>query len=470
MSKPTSKTRAMLNAMTTAYGDARRFFQDELWDVNLATLPRMRKLLFAGVRVVHMVVKGFAVDLCNLQASALTYFTLMAMVPVLALMFSVSKGLRVQDRLMGTAGLQFDPTLGEILVSPESKLAALPAEFIHGIESVLTMVENTNFSTLGLIGVVLLFWAVVKMMGRIETTFNIIWGVRKSRTLIRKFADYISVLVTFPIMLLLATSANAALNSERLTSLLQLRLGPLFWVYQRGLGLTSVVFVVLGFSLLYMFMPNTKVNVFPAALGGLLTGLLFLAWQWFYFTVQVGAAKNNPIYGTFAAIPLFLVYVQVCWLLVLFGAEVSFALQNYRTYQLESSPKTLAFATQQLLGVLFVQEICREFHAGRTWNASRFAVDHNIPSRLASTVLASLVEHAVIVKVEGKTDHYVPGRDTSLLTLAHVRLALRGEPLRNVSKALAERCPKLEARLQELETATQAAMADQPFAQFVAEG
>lgn len=446
------KLKNMIVSGRAMFSDARRFVGEELWDINLSTLPRMRQFLFSTLRVCQMIVKGFIGDRCGLQASALTYFTLMALVPVLALMLSVSKGFRAQDRLLSSVGVEFDTAAREFIILPDSRLAELPEEMVGIIKEVFLAVENTNFSTVGIIGIVLLFWTVVKMMGRIETTFNIIWGAPKSRTIIRKFADYISVLVTFPIMLLLATSANAALRSGKLSLFLEGKLGPLFWVYQKGLGLTSVVFVVLGFALLYMFMPNTKVRAFPSLIGGLIGGLLFIAWQWFYFTVQIGAAKQNPIYGTFAAIPLFLIFTQVGWLLVLFGAEVAFALQNFKTYHLETSPRTLSFATQQMLGMLFVVEICREFQAGRQWNAVAYSSSHNIPTRISSAVLERLASAGVVLKLNGgRGETYVPGRDLATLTIAHVQHALRGEALKNVEQILKTKCPEIHDRIRKLE-------------------
>lgn len=463
-----SNEKGKVQRFKQAVTDARAFIRDELWDVNLAALPRMRKLVVSTVRVVHMVVKGFVVDRCGLHASALTYFTLMALVPVLALMLSVSKGFRAQDRLLAAAGLEFDAPAQELIVLPDSKLAELPKEMLRIVQEVFLAVENTNFSTLGIVGMALLFWSAVKMVGRIETTFNAIWGVQKARTLVRKFADYISVLVTFPILLLLATSANAALKSGKLTMLLEERLGPFFWVYQRGLGLSSIVFIILGFTVLYMFMPNTRVRTFPSIIGGAFAGILFLGWQWFYFTVQIGAAKKNPIYGTFAAIPLFLVFVQVGWVLVLFGAEVAFALQNYRTYHLETSPKTLSFATQERLGMLYCFEICREFRLGRKWNATEYSSSHNIPSRITTTVLDRLVDSGVILRVNnGKNDGYVPARDLATLTFDKVERALRGESLKNVERALSENCPEIYRRIVEVESSIEQELEGTAFAEVV---
>lgn len=433
--------------------DGHKFLNEDLWDVNLNILPGTRRFLLSVLRVMHMVVKGFITNRSGVQASAMTYFTLMAMVPVLALMLSVSKGFRVQDRLLETVGIQFDTATREVVVAPGGALSELPQAMVKVIKDVFLAVENTNFSTLGIVGIALLFWSVVKMMGRIEAIFNIIWGVGKSRTIIRKFSDYISVLVTFPILLLLATSASAALRSEGLNTLLRARLGPLFWVYERGLGLSSVFFVVLGFSLLYMFMPNTKVKLLPAFIGGLIGGICFISWQWFYFTVQIGAAKQNPIYGTFAAIPLFLIFVQIGWLLVLFGAEVGFAVQNYKTYNIESSPNTMSFATQQLLGLLIITEVARAFHKGCQWNPVDYSSSHNIPARITAIVLDRLVDGNVLIAVEGdkKERSYVPAKDLGTLTVADVRAALSGAPLKNIRLTLEAACPSICERIDKLE-------------------
>ena len=448
-----SSSPGIIGKVKKTVSDSHKFLNEDLWDVNLNILPGTRRFLLSVLRVGHMVVKGFITNRSGVQASAMTYFTLMALVPVLALMLSVSKGFRVQDRLLQTVGIQFDSTTKEFLVLPDGPLSDLPKPMTKMIKDVFLAVENTNFTTVGILGIALLFWSVVKMMGRIEAIFNIIWGVGKSRGLIRKFSDYISVLVTFPILVLLATSANATLQSEGLNALLKHRLGHLFWVYERGLGLTSLFFVVLGFSLLYMFMPNTKVKIFPAFVGGLIGGICFVIWQWFYFTVQIGAAKQNPIYGTFAAIPLFLIFVQIAWLLVLFGAEVGFAVQNYKTYNIESSPNTLSFATQQLLGLLIITEVARAFHKGAKWNPVDYSSSHNIPARITAVVLDRLVDGNVLIAVEGegKERSYVPAKDLGALTVADVRTALSGSPLKNIRVTLEQTCPSICERIDKLE-------------------
>jgi membrane protein len=431
--KVSRKPAGLLGTLRNTLADARNFFHEELWDLDLKTLPRMKKFGVSLVRVFGIVIKGFATDKCTLQASALTYFTLMSLVPVLALTFSVSKGFGAQNRLMAIIGLERAAETGEYIVVAGSKLAELPEQAALVATVLFKAVDNTNFGALGTIGVGLLFWTVIKVMGKIENSFNVIWGVHEARSLIRKFSDYISVLIMVPIMMLMATSANALLSSERVTTTLQGKLGPFFWIYEKGLGFTGVFMLVVAFSCLYMFMPNTRIRVFPAFLGAMVGGGLWYLSQWGYFALQVGLAKNNAIYGTFAAFPFFLFWVYLSWVIVLFGAEVAFAVQNFETYMLEQGAAKATFATRQVLGMLLVHEVARDFYRGdRRWSLGTFCKDHNIPIRLASSVLGELTDADILLHTGERELHYVPAKDLGQLTLGDVEEALRGDPDRNV--------------------------------------
>ena len=317
-------------------GEARTFVEDRVWDWDLDALSRAKRSLVTLCRICVIVVRGFVADNCALQASALTYITLMSMVPVLALMLSVSKGLGAQERLMQVVGLERAKDTLEIVVIPGSRLSELPAEMERVAQTLFVYVENTNFTTLGTIGLLLLVWTVLQTMGQIERSFNLIWGVKEHRTLLRRFSDYISVLVLVPILILGATSANAVLSSENVLGILARLSGPLFFLIEHLIRLTGVAGILVAFFLLYLFMPNTKVKIVPAIVAGLVGGILWYVSQRVYIEGQMGLTRLNTIYGTFAAIPFFLMWLYVSWVLVLFGAEVGFAVQHHHTYILES--------------------------------------------------------------------------------------------------------------------------------------
>jgi len=447
-------------ALREAWDEFRRFTRQELWDVDLSTLPRLRKFGLSLLRIGVLVWKGLAADNCGLQASALTYITLMSLVPVLALMFSVSKGLGAQQKIMETIGVRKAPVEqvkagesaasaaqgdaggespvvaavagsqegGIFVVVPGSRIAEFPPQLQRAIVQVFQYVDETDFSKLGVAGSLLLVFTVIKVMGKIEKTFNTIWGVREERSFHRKFADYVSVLVVVPLLLLATMSLTTALSSGRIVDLLRAHVGPLYWVYTRIIKLSGIVMLCAGFAFLYSFMPNTRVRLFPALAGGVAGGILWAMAQFGYINGQIGLTRYNAIYGTFAAIPIFLFWVYLSWLIVLFGAEVSFAVQNHRTYVLERAVTETAFATRELLGFVVMYEVCKWFtEHGGPWDVLEFSHRHGIPLRLTLDVIHTLTEAGLLVRSVNGEETVVPGRDPAKIDLWEIEKAFRGK-------------------------------------------
>jgi len=328
---------------------------------------------------------------------------------------------------MSIVGLQQNLETLELQVVDGSTLSKLPEQMSMVAQKVFTYVEKTNFGTLGTAGLLLLLWAVIKSMSRVENAFNHIWGVKQSRVLLRKLTDYFSVLIVVPILLLTATSVNAMLSSVKILTALEDLSGPLYWVYQRGIRLSGLGVIVLAFTFLYAFMPNTKVKAVPALVGGIVAGILWYVAQWLYMVGQVGVTRYNTIYGTFAAVPFFLAWLYANWILVLFGAEVSFAVQNHGTFILESAAARVSAAVRQTLGIVFTFESCRAFCDGRpAWSAEEFGRQHGVPARLVADVSYVLTQANVLLAVDDSRTRYVPSMDVGRLTLDHVEKAFRG--------------------------------------------
>jgi membrane protein len=390
----------------------RHFVDEDIWELELAGLPLLRRLGCSVFRVVRIVVKGLVEDKCALQASALSYTTLISMVPVLAIVFAVAKGFDAQDMLMKVV---------------QGYLEELPAHSAEFVNQVFSYVEKTNVGTLGVIGLGLIFWTVIKVLGKVENTFNSIWGVRQSRTWNRKFTDYISVLVVVPILMLMGTGINTMLSSGPIVSTLQQYAGPLYWVYQRLIGLTGFGMLIVAFSFLYAFMPNAEVRVSSALAGGVFGGGLWFLMQRVYIVAQVGVAQANAIYGTFAAIPFFLAWLYVSWLIVLLGAEISFAMQYYRTYWEESASTEATPSTRELLGLLICYQVCQSFQQGKpAWSVREFARLNDVPVRLAVAVVQTLLDQNVLLAVDEQRSRLVPARDLGALTPADVIAAFHG--------------------------------------------
>jgi len=242
-----------------------------------------------------------------------------------------------------------------------------------GQEEVLTTVisfansllANTKGGLLAGVGIMVLFWAVIKVLGNIEYSFNDIWGIKEGRTLGRKFSDYLSVMLLCPILMILASSVTVFITTQITLITAKVALLGMF---------SSIIFFVLKllpycliwvlFTFLYIFMPNTKINFKSGILAGIIAGTLYQLVQWGYIVFQVGAAKYNAIYGSFAALPLFLIWLQLSWLIVLFGAELSFAHQNVDTYEFEPDSLNISDHFKKLLSLQTCHVLVKNFCGG----------------------------------------------------------------------------------------------------------
>ena len=300
-----------------AFERAGRFLLVELWTVGSEGASRFTKGLLAAIRVGFISVEGFFQDLCLVRASALTFASLMAFVPTLALAFSVLRGL----------GWRGD-RLEELILSKGTLLSP------DAISLIVSYIDNTSFAGLGVIGGSILLLTFVSVMTNIETSFNAIWGDAAPRTPIRRITDYFSVLLIAPILLAVATSMTATVRSSRglemLTSVYGVGMAAEYIFAYAAYGIMWLLF-----AFLYMAIPNTRVRILPALTGGIIAGSIWHLTQWSYIQFQFGVGNYNAIYGAMAQLPLLMAWIYVSWVIVLFGAEVSFAVQNVMTYSRE---------------------------------------------------------------------------------------------------------------------------------------
>ncbi|MGW8322091.1 MAG: YihY/virulence factor BrkB family protein, partial [Thermodesulfobacteriota bacterium] len=297
------------------------FLTSGIWSIPAREMPIMRAFLIRQARIFLLALRGFNDDRCLLRASALTYYSLLSVVPLVAMAFGVSEGFGLEKRLEKHI-LQAMPNQQEVAA--------------RIIEYARSFLENTQGGIIAGVGVAVLFWAVVRLMGNIEKSFNDIWGIRKGRPLGRKFADYLSFMVIAPLLLVMAGSATVLITSEVKVITEKMALLASAGPFVPGLlKLLPYGAVWILFTLLYILLPNTTVRFKSGLLGGILAGTMYQAVQWIYIQFQIGVSTYGAIYGSFAALPLFLVWLHTSWLVVLLGAEISFAEQNVDTYEFE---------------------------------------------------------------------------------------------------------------------------------------
>ncbi|MFW2367859.1 MAG: YihY/virulence factor BrkB family protein [Desulforhopalus sp.] len=300
------------------------------------------------VRLLIIVIREFRINELSLRSGALTYTILLSLVPMLAMSTAVVKGLGGGDQLRKAAYTYIDTlektsnTTYQITSEGDttqqsqevtSSGADLTNHLRSAADKLFDYVDRTNFATLGSFGVLGILLSVLLVLGHIESAMNAIWKVTAGRSILRKLADYLTLLVLMPISINVAFAAGAFLESPALASKMD-NLIPVAWLQALLLKPVPIFFIAISFFAMYIFFPNTRVRPFPAILGSTLAAILWFIMQNIYINLQVGVAKYNAIYGSFATLPLFLVWMYLGWMFILAGAQAAFAMQNIHSYRL----------------------------------------------------------------------------------------------------------------------------------------
>ncbi|MFQ5486745.1 MAG: YihY/virulence factor BrkB family protein [Desulfobacterales bacterium] len=401
------------------------FVREEMWRINLKTLPGKKSFFIRQLRIIALAIRGFDEDKCQLRASALTFYTLLSFVPVVAMAFGIAKGFGFEKSL--------EKQLLEKLPGQE-EIVGQVVDFAH------SLLENTQGGVIAGFGVVLLFWTVIKVLGHIEHSFNDVWEIKKARSFGRKFGDYLSIMLIAPILVITSSSVTVFIKTQiefitREVALLGLFSSFIF----SALKLFPYLVIWLLFTFIYILMPNTKVNFRSGLLAGIVAGTVFQISQHVYIAFQIGVARYNAIYGSFAALPLFLVWLQLSWLIVLFGAEISFAHQNVDTYEFESDCKGISAFFKKLLSLHVVHLLVKHFSSGKKpLTADEISQRLEIPIRLIRQILYELVQSDTLAETRtnnDKTFSYQPARDINSLTIKYVIDAMEKRGIDNLPVA-----------------------------------
>ncbi len=414
-----------------------RFIDQDIWRIRSRTLPRKKYYFLKIVRVFLLAIREFRSNKCQLNASALTFYSLLSIVPVVAMAFGIAKG------------FGFERVLEKQLLG---KFPGQEETFSQVFFFANNLLENTRGGLVAGVGVILLFWTVIKVLNSIETSFNDIWGIRAGRPFGRKVSDYLSIMLICPFLLIASSGATVFITTQ-VTSILQKLtfLGPVAGVIMAGLRLLPYCLVWFLFTFVYLFMPNTKVHFSAGLMAGIVAGTIYQLIQVVYVAFQVGVAKANAIYGSFAALPLFLMWLQVSWRVVLFGTELAFAYQNVETYEFEHDCLNANRSFKNTLALEIVSLLAKRFAAGEApLTASGISERLDIPIRLCRDLLFELTEARLLSEMRGVNDRqmsYQPARDINTLTIAFVLEELERKGLSSLPVVQSEEFKRLEEAL-----------------------
>jgi membrane protein len=284
---------------------------------------------------------------------------------------------------------------------------------------------HTRGGVIAAVGMAVLFWAVIRVFTTVEDSFNNIWEVKQSRSIARMLSDYLSVVIVAPILLV---------SMAALTGYVRTLLDPWVWGWLLNLAFAFAELLLMGllFAFIYWVMPNTRVKFKGAMIAGVIAGTIFWAFSQAYFALQGSLSSNNTIYGTFAAVPLLLFWVQTSWLIVLIGAELSFAYQNIDRYGLEQQAVMMNVTTKRKILVAAMAVIARHFtKGGGAVTSEQIATELELPVRSIREVVYELEQSGLVVAV--KTEHdvksqsYMPARDVHALTVFDVINSVENE-------------------------------------------
>lgn len=419
--------------------DLIEFIREGIWRIRLRDLSNGRRFFIKYLRVVIIAAKEFIYDKCPLRASALTFYSLLSIVPIVAMAFAVAKGFGLQKHL--------ETQLLE-------KFSGQEVVITQVIEFSRNMLQNTKGGIMAGVGVAVLLWAVVNVLRQIEESFNDIWGINKARSLGRMFSDYLSIVLVGPVLLIMSSGITVLIETNliQITEKIAL-LGVFSPLVTLIVKIIPYCLIWILFSFVYIFMPNKKVLLFSGLIAGLAAGTIFVIVQKLYIIFQVGVAKYNAIYGSFAALPLFLIWLQLSWFIMLFGAEISYALQNADAYDFEPDRKKISPLFRKLLSLQITHLLVMNFIRGnKPMTVSMICAALDIPVRLVQEILYDLAGCGLIsdaILENSGEDAYQPARDINDFRISFILQAIENKGIDSIPTARTDSFKALSGKLKE---------------------
>lgn len=365
-----------------------RFLTVDIWRITPKEVSPLKYLLISIVKKLSLAVKFFLTKGTGDLAAALTYSTLLAIVPICAVVFAVARG------------FGFSKYIEEWFrnaLSGQSQAAEIIIGFVNSY-----LVHTQSGVILG-VGLLFMLWTVLRLTRTIEQTFNNIWQVKHERTLFRTVTDYLAMVFLMPILIVLISGISIFM-----TAFVDRAQGYMLLAPMLQIGLKVMPFIIMScvFIGLYIFMPNTKVKITAAIVPGILAGVAMQVLQLFYIHGQMLLSSYNAIYGSFAALPLFMLWVQISWTICLFGAQLCYTNQNLEDLAFMANPNEISHRYRLLMSAVLLSKICNRFVEGKKpYTALELKLETNIPIRVTNDLLYNLTEVNLINSSVCHEDH-----------------------------------------------------------------
>ncbi len=379
------------------------FVRYDVWRITESELTRGKWFGYRTVRTLYLAIRGFFDDELYIKASALTYSLMFATVPILALMLAIAKG------------FGFEQIIEDWLYSSMIGSSGMVPIIMGFIQRYLETAQGGIFVG---VGILFLLWSVYSFFQQVEDSFNKIWQVKKSRSYIRQFTAYFAILLLIPILIVISSGLSIYINSVLSQSAVYTIMAP---AIKAGLKLLPFLICWIVFTLMYAVIPNTRVKFWSAALSGVIAGTAYQLFQMLYIWGQVYLSRYNVVYGTFAAIPLLLLWMQISCLIILLGAEISYAAQSVENFDYEVDTKNISRRYKDFITLYICYMVIKRFEEGKKpMTAQVIALKNHLPIRLVTQLLGRLVDVNILAEtyIQGaQSKTYQPALDINKITV-----------------------------------------------------
>jgi membrane protein len=383
--------------------DLWKFITVDIWRISNTEVKGIKLTVYRLLKTVSLAIRRYDEDQIQRKASALTYSTLLSIVPALAIILAIANGFGFHNILKSQLSDYF----------PGQK--AVLEQIFTWINLYMAQMKGGVFVG---IGIILLLWTVINLISNIEICFNEIWLIKKNRSYYRKVTDYFSFMLLIPVFMIcssgLSILTSTAFNTLNEHELFTPLLGSL-------IKITPYILTVFLFTGLYIFLPNTKVKFKNAFYAGIFAGIAFQTFQYLYISGQIWVSKYNAIYGSFAALPLLLLWLQASWLICLLGVELAYAGQNIQDYEFEADSKNISRRYKDFITLSVLAIIIKRFELGEKPHTSHeISMNYKIPTRLVSAILFDLMELNLVNEVKDEDRgviYYQPAMDINKITV-----------------------------------------------------
>lgn len=389
-----------------------RFLTHDMWHLTNEDVKGSYRFFVNIIKAVYLSLRFFFSERLMEKASALTYYSLLAIVPTVAFIIAIANGFNLTD-LIEKAIIDMAPGQEETV------------QYLFDFAN--SYLEHSKTGLVMGIGALLLLWVIINLIGNIEAVFNQIWQQKKARSTVRKVTDYLSIIIMVPLFLAVSSGIDIFSQTFVKSGVFDYEISQ---TLLSGIRWTRYLLIYVAFGIVYIVIPNTKVKFFNAFIAALVAGSLFMGFEWLYINGQIWVSKYNAIYGSFAALPLLLLFLQMSWVICLYGAELSYASQNIQNFNYEKDTQNISqryydFMTIVVAGIIYNRFKTPEIDEnGNKVSMTTEDVGQilHLPSKLTSKIISHLSDLDIIretIDNSNPNQHiWTPGRDISTYSIA----------------------------------------------------